>query len=385
MRVTIATMNQSHSLETARVLLELGQLHRLYAGLPKRRLASRGLVGPEVVSIPWPFYFEAARSRYASEAQRLRMEHVHKRWFDAVLRKRVEPGDLFIGTSSLATSSGREARRKGAIWVCDRPCSHILTQNRLLEEEYRLHGLRWPGISRAIVERELAEYREADAVLVASSFAERSFVQEHSFPPERLWKVPYGIDLSRFYPDGAPDPRFFDVLFVGQLSLQKGVPYLLEAFDRLEVPNKRLTLVGAEQPGINRYLAPLRDRPDVRITGVLPQEGVRREMSRAHVLVLPSVQDGFGMVTAQAIACGCRVVVSDHCGSADFVMSEAVGEVFPARDVAALRACLERSWKRVAVCTEGSGREGDVRGVVARTWHQYLEDLFLRAKELNLG
>ena len=341
MRVVLSTTVQAHTFDVARELQRRGWLAALFTGYPRSRMAAKGLSGPEVRCFPIPVLAGMLMNRLVrSQRFALRTEAWPKVLFDRWVARRLPECDLFLATSSVGLASGRAAKARGAFWVCDRPCSHILTQNRLLDEEYRLHGLRWPGISRAIVERELAEYREADAVLVASSFAERSFVREHGFPAERLWKVPYGIDLSRFHPDGEPDPAFFDVLFVGQLSFQKGVPYLLEAFDRLEVPNKRLTLVGAEQPGIDRYLAPFRDRPDVRVAGVLPQEGVRKEMSRAHVLVHPSVQEGMALVQAQALACGCPLICTTNTGGEDLIAGSGSGQVVPIRDADALVAAL---------------------------------------------
>ncbi|MFN3683213.1 MAG: glycosyltransferase family 4 protein [Fimbriimonadaceae bacterium] len=343
MRVVLSTTVQAHTFDVARELRRRGWLAALFTGYPRSRMAAKGLGGPEVRCFPIPVLVGMLMNRLVrSQRFALRTEAWPKVLFDRWVSRRLPECDLFLATSSVGLASGRAAKAKGAFWVCDRPCSHILTQDRLLHEEYRLNGLRWPGISRTIVERELAEYREADAVLVASSFAERSFVQEHGFPRERLWKVPYGIDLSRFYPDGEPDPSRFDVLFVGQLSFQKGVPYLLEAYDRLEVPNKRLTLVGAEQPGIGRYLGPLRTRPDVRITGVLPQNRVRQEMSGAHVLVHPSVQEGLALVQAQALACGCKLICTTNTGGEDLIGGSGAGLVVPIRDVDALVAALER-------------------------------------------
>ena len=67
---------------------------------------------------------------------------------------------------------------------------------------------------------------------------------------EKVKVIPYGVRLDKFKKVGAAPEDSFEVLFAGQVSLRKGVPYLLEAFSRLKRPGKRLTVVGAVQPHV---------------------------------------------------------------------------------------------------------------------------------------
>jgi starch synthase len=61
--------------------------------------------------------------------------------------------------------------------------------------------------------------------------------------------ISYGVDLiSRFFPTNRPSDHTFDVLYVGAVSIRKGIPYLFTAFELLEHPNKRLTIVGSLTP-----------------------------------------------------------------------------------------------------------------------------------------
>jgi len=69
-------------------------------------------------------------------------------------------------------------------------------------------------------------------------------------------------------------------------------------------------------------LAQLPVGPEVEFLGPLSREQLAALMSRSHLLVLPSIEDGYGMVIPQAMACGCPVVAADipalreTCGSA---------------------------------------------------------------------
>ena len=147
-------------------------------------------------------------------------------------------------------------------------------------------------------------------------FARRSFV-DMGVPSGKLRKVPYGVDLTRFRKVACPAEQGFDVLFVGAVSFQKGVPYLLNAFRRLEHPHKRLRIVGAMQPEMSRYLEGHPPGPHVEFLGHVPQDRLRLLMSRSHVMVLPSVQEGLALVQAQALACGCPVIGTVNSGAED--------------------------------------------------------------------
>src|SRR5207249_11780258 len=101
--------------------------------------------------------------------------------------------------AGIGLEAGRILRRRGVPWVCNRGSTHILTQKRLLEEEHARWHAEPPYFSERGLSRCLAEYAEADAIVVPSEFARRSFL-EQGFSSNRVFKVPYGVDLSFFAP-----------------------------------------------------------------------------------------------------------------------------------------------------------------------------------------
>lgn len=381
MRFVLSTTVQAHTFDAAKALRSRGHLAALFAGYPARKLAGRGLAGPEVRTYPAPVLTWLAANRVVKNSWfQQRSEAWPKVAFDRHVARRLPDADVLVATSSVGLFSGRAARARGMAWVCDRPACHIVTQNQLLAEEYERHGLRWPGIHPAVIERELAEYEEADAVLVASEFARRSFL-DHGFDDRRLWVVPYGIDLRDFYPEPREADGRFTVLFVGQVSLQKGVGYLIDAFKRVTHPQKRLIIVGSwvEETDLFRRRC---GSEAATFTGAVPRDQLRRHMSEADVLVLPSIQDGYGMVVDQAMACGCPCIVSDHAGSADTVRDGVNGFVFPARDVDALAARLQRLADDPDL--RAAMREAAVAAAGARGgWDAYADNLTARSEALR--
>jgi glycosyltransferase involved in cell wall biosynthesis len=236
-------------------------------------------------------------------------------------------------------AAGREQKRRGGRWVCDRGSSHISFQHEILVEEYARWGQVFRGVDPRVQAKEAAEYAEADLVTVPSSFAYRSFIAK-GIPDEKVALVPYGVDLQRFRPLAEPANDIFQVLFVGQVSLRKGVPYLLEAFRALQHARKKLVIIGSVQPEILPFLRNLEG--EIEVLGPRPQEEVKQWMSRSHVMVLPSIEEGLATVQGQAMACGCPVIGTDHSGAEDLFGDGIEGFIVPIRNAEAIRERLER-------------------------------------------
>lgn len=136
-----------------------------------------------------------------------------------------------------------------------------------------------------------------------------------------------GVDHHRYQPYGTTEWRKRkDVLFVGPLDRRyrwKGVDVLTKAFAqvRQQMPDARLTLVGDgdRREAFERHAR--REGPHLRVLGRLSEEDLIDEYRRAAVTVLPSTTDAesFGMVLAEANACGCPVIGSDIGGIPNFV------------------------------------------------------------------
>jgi glycosyltransferase involved in cell wall biosynthesis len=74
----------------------------------------------------------------------------------------------------------------------------------------------------------------------------------------------------------------------------------------------------------------------------VPQAELKNIMSRSSVLVLPSIEDGFGMVMAQSMACGSPVIASSNTGGEDLFKDGEEGYIVPIRDVDALAERLQQ-------------------------------------------
>lgn len=344
MRVAISAIGLFHSFDLARELHGRGALEAIFTGYPRFKLRREGLPAGRVLTFPYvhALYMGLPVRRWLGSAVARAWERLAVTTLDEHVARRLPKCDVFVALSSCGLKSGREAQHRGARYVCDRGSTHIRTQDRLLREEHERWGLPFDGIDPRAIEREEAEYAQADLVTVPSTFTLESFVRE-GVPREKLQRLPYGVNLTRFQPTAAPAEGAFDVLFVGGMSLRKGVPYLLQAYARLHHPRKSLTFAGAVAPDLVQAMKQRGLWPDdARLLGHVPQPELARLMSSSHALVLPSVEEGLALVQAQAMACGCVVVASRHTGAEDLFTDAQEGFIVPVRDADALTARLQQ-------------------------------------------
>lgn len=343
MRVTLSTIGKFHTFDLARQLHQRGYLKAIFTGYPQFKLKKEGLPSHLIHTFPWLQTVCMANRQTSLNKLRVRreIEWWSRQTLDAYTALNLPESDVFVGLSGSAFHTGKKAKRDGSIYICDRGSSHIRYQHNILSDEYHRHGFKFEGIDPRVIRKEEAEYAAADAISVPSSFAKRSFI-EMGVPSAKIHLIPYGVDLSLFSPVSRPDPERFDVLFVGSASLRKGLPYLLQGFAGLRHTQKHLTLVGIIQPEVVKMIQAFVPSASITCAGHYPQFKLKEIMSRSHVLVLPSVEDGMALVQAQAMACGCPVIGTTNTGAEDLYQDGIEGFVVPIRDPLAITDRMQR-------------------------------------------
>ena len=126
-------------------------------------------------------------------------------------------------------------------------------------------------------------------------------------------------------------------MFAGAISYRKGVDVLLEAFGRVEqlMPGAATLLLVGPRGDADARLHHVKSGL-VETLPPVPQAELRHIYCRADCLVLPSRHDSFGMVVAEAMACGLPAIVSGMVGARDMIEDGANGWVLPLGDAAAL-------------------------------------------------
>jgi glycosyltransferase involved in cell wall biosynthesis len=374
-RVVISVGGRFHAIPLAVELDRLGYLEKIITTkawyvkklLPSRRFTAIG--APEYIGMLVRMVPAWRRAGYYS--------YVKDNLFDGLARRYIPPCDIFHAWGNYALVSMQVARRHGARVVIERGSTHPHYQDAILREEFERYGVHVERAHPQIIAKGLEEIERADKVVIPSEFVRRSFI-EAGVPAGKLATIPYGIDLAAFRAEPKRDETF-RVLFVGNIGIQKGVHYLLEAWKRLGMRDAELVLAGRVEEEMRGVLA----RYDGLFTlrGHVPHEELYREYSNASVFVLPSLQEGSALVTYEAMACGVPLLVSENTGSV--VRDGLDGWVIPIRDVESIMTKL--AWFRDHPSEASEMGASAAAHVQQYTWARYTQQVVGVYEELLGG
>lgn len=226
-------------------------------------------------------------------------------------------------------------------------------------------------------ERVNFDIQNADVILVNSSFVREQLISFSRVEPTKIEVIPMGVNTSIFKPARTKCgiSESFTILFVGTLSLRKGVLYLLEAFRRLRLPKAQLTLVGK----MGDVVGPLGSYEGLfNYVHHMPQHLLVAEYQKASVFVFPSLAEGSALVTYEAMASGLPVITTVESGS---VVRDGIdGFIVSSGDVDQLAERIQHFYdNRDKICEMGKAASEYVTGNFS--WSAYeakVQDLYRR-------
>ncbi|HYF97564.1 MAG TPA: glycosyltransferase, partial [Coxiellaceae bacterium] len=211
--------------------------------------------------------------------------------------------DFFIGLSSFCQEALQACRERDILCAVDHGSLHQKEDALLVRAEAERWQLPVPKDTSPtwIIEKEDLEFNMADYVFVLSTVARDSLVRQ-GVDAKKIFVNPCGVDLNAFTPSLNKPPQF-QIIQVGNISLRKGVPDLINAFAKARLPDAELTFVGSgcNDPDMQKLLKTL-SLTRVRFIPPVPQADLTQYYQQASVFVLASIADGFGMVVSQAMA-----------------------------------------------------------------------------------
>lgn len=212
----------------------------------------------------------------------------------------------------------KTAARLGIPTVLERPNAHTRFAYEVVQRECDRLGVALPphhehAYNSDVLRKEEMEYALSDFVLCPSEFVVRTFLDQ-GFERSKLIRHFYGYDENVFYPTESQSDglRPLRMLFVGVCAVRKGVHYALEAW--LRSPAHRggtFSIAGEFLPAYAEKLAPMLTHPSVRVLG--HRNDIPEIIRNSDVLILPSIEEGFGLVVTEAMGSGCVPLASEAC------------------------------------------------------------------------
>ena len=232
--------------------------------------------------------------------------------------------------------------------------------------------------------------RRAEAVITPSQYTKELVVQRLGVPADRVYACPFGAPPWRIVGRQPNVPREGYLLFVGTLVARKNVATLLDAYERLlgvMAGAPRLLIVGGSTPDSTEWLERLSQPPlagHAEHVGYLEEDRRESLYAGARALVLPSLDEGFGVPALEAMSAGVPVIASNR-GALPEVIADA-GTLLDPNDVDGFAAAMERA-ARDDAWVMAQGRAGLARAA-SFTWHataQRLRQAYSDAVQRRLG
>ncbi len=243
---------------------------------------------------------------------------MHDRIVARRIEKLVGQIDIIHTWPTGALETLKTAARLGIPTVLERPNAHTGFAMEVVQKECERLGVALPpdhehAYDAKKLHKEEEEYRLATRLLCPSYFVVKTFLDK-GYAREQLVRHIYGYDEKVYYPGSEPkDPkRGLTMLLVGECKVRKGVHYALEAWLRSPASKAGTFLIAGEfLPAYQEKLASMLAHPSVKVLG--HRNDVPELMRQSDILVLPSIEEGFGLVIAEAMGSGCVPLASEAC------------------------------------------------------------------------
>jgi glycosyltransferase involved in cell wall biosynthesis len=315
--------------------------HRYHPALPPQRVTAFNFFGIDASTRG--LWRRKPRTRDEQYAEYVRIgEGFAKRVARQLSHMDLDPKETaaFLFTTG-ALETCEHLKKRGIPIIADQLDPARLDEQMIEEEIARWRGWEeFPGkIPEEYYSRLAREWELADLVLVNSNWS-RSAMRKEGVDTKKVIVVPLCYEqgsLPAAQRRRDTDSKPLMILWLGQIVLRKGIPYLFEAAKKLAGTNIQFIVagrIGISEKGLASAPA------NVKVLGKITHAEAAKQFAEADVFVLPTISDGFALTQLEAMSFGLPVITTPNCG--DVVTDGADGFIVPPRDSDALADAIMR-------------------------------------------
>jgi glycosyltransferase involved in cell wall biosynthesis len=209
--------------------------------------------------------------------------------------------DVYIALGTVYLDSFTQAKKRfGSKTILEWGSKHVREQQRILASIHAQLNEEYFNL------RSCKAYDIVDYISIPSEHVVRSFLK-YGYAREKLWKNPYGVDVSMFRPL-QNETKTYDVVMVGAWCKRKGCDLIVDALKHVDLSFLHVGSLGD---------VPFPTLPNFTHIDAVEQSQLVHYYNKAKVFVLPSREEGLAMVQVQAIACNLPVIGSRDSGAED--------------------------------------------------------------------
>lgn len=227
---------------------------------------------------------------------------------------------LLWAWSQVSLLSIKKFKLQNGFVITESPTIHITEWIKVMDSEYSLYAkdkYQYYKIHDRLSKRIISEYQLSDKILVLSSYAKDTFIK-HGIANNKLHRINlYADDGYIKNTSIIENNEIVKFLFVGRVDVLKGIPRLIEVLTKISMEhgNFSLTIVGEMKEEVEDLFSA--HLAFIRIMKPVNKIELKKIYLEHDVLILPSVQESFGLVLLEALSNGLIVMASNNSGAPD--------------------------------------------------------------------
>lgn len=314
MKINICVGGRFHANQLSDVVFEKYKNVNIYSSSPKKNWPI--ILQKKIVFIPMPFAILAYIFKFKINKKLVLLDRLI---FDFILSLFIRDADIYhmwAGYSYITMKKIRKNYKKSKI-ILERSCPHILEQKFILTKEAEKRNINLRFDLKMDVNRQIREYDLADFIVVPSIYTKNSF-KNYKDLKDKIILTRLSSNIKNIKVDKLSNKKLKKIIgFIGDFSPRKGIWDLLEAYDKSDIDFNLILKMDRISTSEKKFINSLKRKKQIIIKGYY--DHLSDFYKSIDLLVVPSIDEGFGMVVIESLSHFKPVIVRNTVGSSNLV------------------------------------------------------------------